>query len=144
MQNKIQKGKRSLITLGVIIIVLTTLLIVGAVLCTIAAAARWWLIAISAVLYVIGIFGLIIGITFIWTGASLKATQGNLKEGNIPLENGTINATLCPNCGAKISPDDAFCPECTQPTAKIKACPKCKAQNERTAKVCTKCGQPLE
>ena len=140
--NKIQKGKRSLITFGVVILILTAICIVGAILCTIAAGTRWWLIAISAVLYVIGIFGLIIGITFVWTGASLKATTGNLREGNIALEGGT-NATLCPNCGAVISVDDKFCPECTKPTSTIKICSKCKAQNESTSKVCTKCGEPL-
>ena len=140
--NKIEKGKKSLIALGVVILVLTGISLVGAVLCTIAAAARWWLIAISAVLYGIGIFGLIVGVTFVWTGVSLKATKGNLREGNIPLEGGT-NATLCPNCGAKINPDDKFCPECTKPTSTIVVCKKCKAQNESTSKVCTKCGEPL-
>ncbi|MBQ7603010.1 MAG: zinc ribbon domain-containing protein [Clostridia bacterium] len=145
MSNKIQKGKKSLITLGIIMLVLTAICIVGAVLCTIAAVTneKWWLIAIAAILYIIGILGIIVGIVFVWTGCSLKATTGNLREGNIALEGGTINATLCPNCGAKLNPDDKFCPACTKPTSKIKICKSCKAQNEREAKVCTKCGQPL-
>ena len=92
MLNKIQKGKRALITIGVMLIVFSVLASIGAVVCTINAIDRWWMMAIAAVLYLLGILGLIVGITFVWTACAMKATTGNLKEGNIPLEAGTINA----------------------------------------------------
>lgn len=144
MLNKIQKGKRNLIIFGVVILVLTVLCIVGAVLCTLNSEARWWMIVISAVLYVLGIFGILIGITFVWTGAAMKATLGNLKEGNIPLENGTLNTNRCKNCGANLKENDEFCPECGKPASNQKECVNCGAKNDLEARVCTKCGQKFD
>lgn len=143
MLNKIQKGKRALITIGVILIVFSVLASIGAVVCTINAIDRWWMMAIAAVLYLLGILGLIVGITFVWTACAMKATTGNLKEGNIPLEAGTINAIKCPNCGSDIQPQDKFCPKCGKDTSGQKVCANCKAVNTQDAKVCTQCGKDL-
>ena len=142
MLNKIQKGKRWLIAIGIILIVLAAMALVGAVVCTIFWDARWWMMLIAVVLYILGILGLMLGITFVWTAAAMKATIGSLMEANIAL-NGTVNANLCPNCGASIKPDDQFCPECGKETSETIVCKKCNAKNARTAKTCTKCGEPL-
>lgn len=146
MLNKIQKGKKNLIILGIILTILTVLCIVGAVLCIVNGAvnSKWWLLVIGALLFIIGLIGIFVCVTFLWTAFSLKATKGNLKEGNIPLENGTINAKRCQNCGEDIKDDDEFCPKCGKPTSGKKICANCKAENNATARVCTKCGQELE
>lgn len=141
MLNKIQKGKRNLILLGVIIAIITVLSLIGAVLCTIGAVGRWWMFIIAAVLYVIGVIGLILSVTFIWTACAMKATLGNLMEGNIPLENGTLNTHRCANCGTNLAGDDEFCPECGKPTSNTKECANCGAKNKLDSRVCTKCGQ---
>ncbi len=143
MLNKIQKGKRTLIAFGIIAIILGALSAVGAVFCTIYSNARWWMIAISAVLYLIAILGLIVGITFVWTASAMKATLGNLKELNIPLLNGTLNITKCPNCGTEIDKNDKFCPNCGKNANGVKICPNCNAKNKQDAKICTQCGKEL-
>ncbi len=142
--NKIQKGKAGLIGFGIILLVLTVICVAGGIACVVNFDNHWWMIVISILLFLLGLFGLIISITFIWTGCAMKATKGNLMEGNIPLENGTINATRCPHCGASVKQDDAFCPECTKPLAKTVVCQKCGADNNADAKVCTKCGEALK
>ena len=144
MLNKIQKGKRNLIALGVFLIVLTVLCFIGAVLCTVFSEARWWMIVISCVLYALSVFGIVISVTFIWTACAMKATVGNLMEGNIPLENGTLNTHRCTNCGAIIKMEDEFCPECGKPTTNTKECANCGAKNNLEARVCTKCGQKFD
>jgi len=144
MLNKIQKGKRNLIILGITLLVLSILCGVGGVLCTVFSEARWWMILIALVLYALGILGLIVSITFIWVGRAMTATIGNIKEGNIPLENGTINAHRCNNCGADLAEDDEFCKECGRPTSNTKKCAKCNAKNAIDAKICTKCGEKFE
>ena len=143
MTDKIQKGKKSVITWGIFILILTVICIIGAILCTVAAGTKWWLITLAIILYILGIFGLIVGITFVWTGCTIKAITANIKDNNIPLENGSINATFCPNCGATVNPGDKFCLVCAQPISNIKICKSCKAQNEKEATACTKCGKPL-
>ncbi len=143
MLNKIQKGKRALIAFGIVAIILGALSAVGAVFCTIYSNARWWMIAISAVLYLIAILGLIVGITFVWTASAMKATLGNLKELNIPLLNGTLNVTKCPNCGTEIDKNDKFCPKCGKNANGLKTCPNCNAENKQDAKICTQCGKEL-
>lgn len=143
MLNKIQKGKRALIAFGIVAIILGALSAVGAVFCTIYSNARWWMIAISAVLYLIAILGLIVGITFVWTASAMKATLGNLKELNIPLLNGTLNVTKCPNCGTEIDKNGKFCPKCGKNANGLKTCPNCNAENKQDAKICTQCGKEL-
>lgn len=54
---------------------------------------------------------------------------------------------LCsnPNCGAKISEDDAFCPSCGAEQMKTElVCSKCNKENEEGSKYCASCGKPLE
>ena len=143
MLNKIQKGKRNLIFLGVLLLVLSALCIVGAVLCSVGGNGRWWMYVIAAVLFVIGLLGVVISITFIWTACAMKATKGNLMEGNIPLKNGTLNTHRCVNCGANLQGDDEFCPECGKPASGKKICENCGAENKIDSRVCTKCGQNL-
>ena len=142
--NKIQKGKAGLIMFGIILLLLTLVCVAGAVACTVNTTIGWWMIIFAVILYLLSLFGLIISITFIWTGCAMKATKGTLMEGNIPAENGTLNTTRCPNCGANVKQDDIFCPECSKPIAKTVVCKKCGAENDAGAKVCTKCGEPLK
>ena len=121
--NKIQKGKAGLIGFGIILLVLTVICVAGGIACVVNFDNHWWMIVISILLFLLGLFGLIISITFIWTGCAMKATKGNLMEGNIPLENGTINATRCPHCGASVKQDDAFCRQLFLLVSVEPACP---------------------
>lgn len=46
----------------------------------------------------------------------------------------------CENCGAKLTGDSQFCPECGKNTEKLTACPKCGESIDGGEKFCAKCG----
>ncbi|MCG3209127.1 MAG: hypothetical protein FOGNACKC_02746 [Anaerolineae bacterium] len=51
----------------------------------------------------------------------------------------------CPNCGAAIQPNDAFCTRCGQSLAQTGAgfCPRCGSPAQPGDAFCTRCGGPL-
>jgi len=49
-------------------------------------------------------------------------------------------AVNCPQCNAKLMPDDKFCTECGAKIGNIKNCPKCSAPIPEGTKFCTECG----
>ena len=48
---------------------------------------------------------------------------------------------VCPACGAAVSPNAKFCPECGK--SLLRACPACGAALSANAKFCPECGQKL-
>ena len=56
-------------------------------------------------------------------------------------ECGTPNGISCPKCKAKVAPGAKFCPECG--TSLSSNCPKCKAPVTPGAKFCLECGEKL-
>lgn len=46
----------------------------------------------------------------------------------------------CENCGAKLTADSQFCPECGKITQKLTECPKCGQSIDGGEKFCAKCG----
>jgi len=142
--NKIVKGKKGLIWLGIVAIILGVICGVFAVFCTTWGAIdnRWWLYIIAAFLYVFSLGGLILGITFVWTGSALKATQGSLKEDNLGI--GTANMTKCPKCGNEVQATDTNCGNCGKSLTKTKICPKCNQEVPADNNCCNKCGTELK
>lgn len=46
----------------------------------------------------------------------------------------------CPNCGASVTPEAKFCPECGQPLSKERFCTECGSKMKADAKFCPECG----
>lgn len=150
--NKIEKGKKGLIWLGIIAFVVA---VVGIV------AGTWIIIACakglagegSRVGNIIGIvagslleilsFSLIfVGIHFVWIGAVLKATNGSIKDDD--LCKGTVNMIKCPKCGSEVAADDKVCGNCGAKLQKTVVCPGCGEEVAASKKFCTKCGAELK
>ena len=49
----------------------------------------------------------------------------------------------CIHCGAQLSPNAKFCPECGKPTASEDVCPKCGAKLPASGKFCPECGAKI-
>ena len=150
--NIIQKGKRQLIILSVIILILALGFFAGGVVLIvsgamdIAAAQEAFKIVLKlvfgVVMVLIGIVGLILGIVMVWTGGAIKAKFGNIAELNTL--NGTVNMKKCPTCGAAIMENDDFCGVCGKRLEQIVVCPNCKKETDSSKKHCTHCGEKIK
>lgn len=49
----------------------------------------------------------------------------------------------CIHCGAALSPNAKFCPECGKPAASEGVCPKCGAKLPASGKFCPECGEKI-
>lgn len=49
----------------------------------------------------------------------------------------------CIHCGAQLSPNAKFCPECGKPAASENLCPKCGAKLPASGKFCPECGAKI-
>lgn len=49
----------------------------------------------------------------------------------------------CIHCGAQLSPNAKFCPECGKPAASENLCPKCGAKLPASGKFCPECGTKI-
>ena len=49
----------------------------------------------------------------------------------------------CPNCGAPVAADDAFCRKCGAPVPKARTCPSCGSPVADADAFCRKCGTPV-
>lgn len=151
MINKIQKGKRALIAISIIVIVFAALMLGGGVVLTVfgakAIAESASLVTIilemafGVILILLGLIGIVMGIIMVWTGGAIKAIHGNIAEGN--LGKGTVNMTKCQNCGNEVNQNEEFCTVCGKSLKSVKVCPKCKTENKQNAKHCSKCGEDL-
>lgn len=55
--------------------------------------------------------------------------------------NSSTETEVCPQCHAKISPNQRFCGACGYKL--LKTCPKCKAILQKNVKFCPECGEPI-
>lgn len=146
--NKIEKGKRSLIIIGVCALVLAVASLVGAVFVIISGVrsvadqvtvANVFELVGGAILIIISFLLIYVGIYFTWVGSAMKATKGSIADGD--LCKGTVNMTKCSKCGSEVDPSDEACANCGASLKKKKACPKCGAEVRANAKHCPKCGE---
>lgn len=149
--NIIQKGKRQLIWLGVIVLILALAFLGGGIALIVAGAGAIAESAITVgvfeiifgvVAILLGMIGAILAVVFLWTAGAMKATQGNISEDNLGI--GTINMIKCPNCGTAVKDGEEFCSNCGKSLKKTKTCPHCNAEIPADAKHCNKCGQEVE
>ena len=116
--NKIEKQKRALIILGVVIIALSVLSLVFGIVLTVSGA-KDLSETINIIKLVFGILLILVSIPFgwasikyIWVGAYLTATKGSINEGNIAKEGGTVNMKKCDKCGTEIKDGETVCSNC--------------------------------
>ena len=116
--NKIEKQKRALIILGIVIIALSVLSLVFGIVLTVSGA-KDLSETINIIKLVFGILLILVSIPFgwasikyIWVGAYLTATKGSIKEGNIAKEGGTVNMKKCDKCGTEIKDGETVCSNC--------------------------------
>ncbi len=150
--NIIQKGKRQLIILSIIILILSIGFIAGAVVLIVSgamdiAASKDVLkivlkMVFGVILFFVGAVGLALGIIMLWTGGSIKAKFGNIAELNTL--NGTVNMKKCPKCGSQIAENDDFCGVCGKHLEENIKCPHCGKQTESGKKYCVHCGKKIE
>ena len=150
--NIIQKGKKQLIIISVILLILALGFFAGGVVLIvsgamdIAAAMEAFRIVLKlvfgVVLILIGIIGTILGIIMLWTGGTIKAKFGNIAE--INTLNGTVNMKKCPKCGSAIVENDDFCGVCGNHLGQNVVCPKCKKETDAAKKHCTHCGEKIK
>ncbi len=141
--NKIEKGKAGLIGLGISLIIVGVLSFLATIAFIILSAVmnrNLFVFVIFAIICgVLCIPAIIIGITLTWTGSSLKATNGSLKEDNLGI--GTANMLKCPKCGVEVKQEFDACPNCGANLKQTKVCPECNAVNETKNTHCVKCGK---
>ena len=148
--NKIEKGKKALIGLSIGIIILSLVFQGVGIMLTVfggrglsssSKAVAIVELVFGIIMIIIGLFGVMFGITFTWTGGALKALHGSVAEDN--LGKGTVNMKKCAICGTEISGDEKFCPKCGKSIDGKNVCPNCGATNQADARNCTNCGHDL-
>ena len=147
--NKLIKGKKSLITISIVLMLLSLLLVGGSVGLIVYGAnvvsekvlTGIILIVVGSLLAILFLGGIIFSFVLYFTGRSLVALNGSVAEEN--LAKGTVNMIKCGNCGAEVEKNDKFCPKCGTTTEQTKTCEKCGTVNKVDSKVCTECGTKL-
>ncbi|MGM9970321.1 MAG: zinc-ribbon domain-containing protein [Anaeroplasma sp.] len=151
MANSIVKQKRALIglsigsiILGIIALVVGIILIVSGATVVVDKHLEGGLKIGFGILLIIGfLFFDIFGFYTLFIGSAIKATNGSIKQGNIPM-NGTVNMLKCKNCGSEVEYGQAFCPKCGKSLSDKKVCPKCGATNMSENTKCSACGADLQ
>lgn len=149
--NKIEKGKKALIWLGVGSFILTIILIVVGIFVIINGAKSLsdgvsvrniFEIVAGSILLLISFFFAYIGIYFCWVGSAIKATNGSIKDDD--LCKGTVNMKKCKNCGSEVCLSDKVCGQCGNKLEEEVVCEKCKNKVDSSKKHCTNCGDSLK
>ena len=145
--NKIVRGKKGLIWVGIACFALAILGLVSGILILVSSAKSIAVaVSVGNVFGVIGgivlclmSFGFIAaGIYFVWIGNAIKAINGSIKEGD--LCKGTVNMKKCPECGSEIADGDKVCGQCGESLAKTKICPACGKEVDSSKTFCPECG----
>lgn len=149
--NIIQKGKRQLIILSVVVLILALGFLAGGIVLIVSGSfdiSNSASIAIIIVKFlfgviftIIGLLGLCLGVVMVWTGGTIKAKFGNIAE--MSKLNGTVNMKKCKKCGAAVSEHDDFCGICGFHLNELIKCPNCGKETDTNKKHCTHCGQKL-
>ncbi len=119
--NKVKRNKKIYTIIAAVILVLGIGSLVGSIFTLIAGISKFGqenqlvsaiIVTIVGVLLVLlGGFLIVLGIYHLWIASALKATDGNIAEGN-DLANKTINAKKCPKCGCTNTPGVDVCQSC--------------------------------
>jgi len=84
--------------------------------------------------------GMVAGVGSVVGGVVGNAVDDALGN-TAPVTNNAASGSFCENCGAKLTPDAAFCDECGTAVAKANdTCANCGYKFERPGKFCPKCG----
>ena len=110
--NIIEKRKSQLKWIGIALLILSGLMLVGGILLAVLAYGSALKIVFGVLLIVLAVIGLGAGICVVWMASALKATQGNIAEGNLGV--GTVNMHKCTNCGAQVEAGQTICAQCEE------------------------------
>ena len=75
-------------------------------------------------------------------GSMMAEAMKGMNNSNTSSQASTNDSIACPSCGAKISGNAKFCPECGKALGP-KFCPECGAKISGSAKFCPECGKKL-
>ncbi len=148
--NKIRKNKSALIAISTALIVAgLAMFVVGIILAvknidkliSVTSGSSIALIVVGVLLVILGVVAFAVGFTFLWTGLSLKATDGSIAQDNLAM--GTVNMTKCAKCGTELKSEAEYCPHCGNPASNQVNCPHCGEPNDTYNQNCTKCGKEL-
>ena len=145
--NKLVRGKTSLLIVSISMMVLSLLCVAGSVgliiwgskIVSETLILGIILIIVGSLLVLMFLSGIIYGFILYFTGKSLVALNGSVKEDD--LCKGTVNMVKCPNCGVEIDKNDKYCGKCGKSLENTKICKKCKTENSADSFVCTNCGE---
>lgn len=119
MANRIEKGKRTLVGLGIVLSVLALALFAGGIFLFMLGAKADSLVTtiimiiVGIVMICVSVVGILASIRFIWVGGSLVATKGSTSQDNIA--KGSMNVVKCPKCGCTNTIDAKECANCKEP-----------------------------
>ena len=119
--NRIERDKKLLIGLGIVMAVLAIISLVFGILLIVQGAnalgENGAAIKLAlGIMLVIVFFPLVaFGIKCVWVGLALVATKGSIKEGNIAKQGGTVNMKKCDKCGTEIKDGETVCSNCGKP-----------------------------
>ncbi len=149
--NIIQKGKRQLMILSIVLLVIGLGLFGGGIAlfvsgCIgISAGVEVVIIVLKmvggALMFALGALAIVVAIIMLWTGGAVKAFSGSLAEGNLAM--GTANMIKCPKCGSQVKEGDEVCGNCGKSLKKTKVCKECGTENPSNKKYCSNCGKEL-
>ncbi len=119
--NKVKKNKKIYTIIAAIILVLGVGALVGSVFTLISGISKFSIegqlvsaiivTIVGVLLVLLGGFLVVLGIYHLWIASALKATDGNIAEGN-DLANKTLNSKKCPKCGCTNTGDVHVCQCC--------------------------------
>lgn len=149
--NKIEKNKSALVWLSLGVVVLSAMVLIGGILLVVfggkglsnSGSHAWAIVelVLGIILILAGLSGVGFGIIFLWTGRTLKATNGSIAEDN--LAKGTVNMKKCTICGNEINGDEQFCSQCGNRIDGKIVCKNCDNLCDQGSKCCPKCGKDL-
>lgn len=122
--NSIEKKKRSLIILAIIVLVIGIAAFAGGVVLTIFGTldllnsvylAGGLKLGFGVLLVILGIIAVAWGIRYIWVGSAIKATKGAIAEENLAKDAPGKNIKKCPHCGCTNSAENTVCSNCQKP-----------------------------
>lgn len=140
-----QYGKKSLMTIAIILGVLSlgalgggiAMIVVGATSGVLAKII--WMSIVGAVLVILGIIFTIVAIYMLAVSTSMiNNKEGSVKDGN--RAKGTVNVVKCDKCGTELPDNATFCSKCGTAVSGVKIC-ACGATNTAEAEYCISCGK---
>lgn len=114
--NIIEKRKSQFKFVSAIILAIAVILsVIGVILimsCGLGNDLSVVKLVFGIVLFVIGLFGIGLGVFLSIMTSSVKATKGSIAEDNAG--KGTVNMHKCKNCGTEVEKGKTFCEKCEE------------------------------